>query len=491
MPSAHPATILIHNVIFPLFLIPAFAIGLAYRVFALGYPNTGRRMEFNSRSPIFSEFGELLEGIVTVRAFFAKQRLLDGLHSKVDLSTQMWYSFWMAIRWLLLNFITLGATAVFVTTIFALSGYVSAGFTGLCITSAVAFPSIYWACRAWAALELDINSVGRLVEYEDLPQEPPAVIETARPPAYWPSRESSNLIVVEDLVVKYAPELPAVLRDVSLSLKGRERVGLLGRTGSGKSTLAMSILRFTDPTSGRILIDGIDITKIDLHDLRSRLTFIPQDGALFSGTLRDNLDPFKKHDDIECLDVLFRVHMITESVYQSQKSFRPAAHAGTRPSSRVANPPAEASSSTALSVTDVESKAPISLDTKVSAGGVNFSQRQRQLIAMARALLRQSSIIVLDEATSSIDIETDTNIQATIRKEFGGSLLLTVAHRLKTVIDYDRLIVLDKGSVIEFDTPWNLIQKEDSIFRNMCLKSGMFAELEQAAKDKAANDGLV
>ncbi|KAI0041568.1 hypothetical protein FA95DRAFT_1565261 [Auriscalpium vulgare] len=488
------ASVITVTVIFPLFLVPAFVIGLAYRALAIGYLNTGRdlrRMESNSRSPIFSGFGELLEGIVTVRAFSAEQRFLDGLHSKIDLTTQMWYSFWMTNRWLLLNFDTLGAAAVFVTTLFALSGYVSAGLAGLCITSAMAFTSsIYWACRFWTGLELDLNSVERLVEYLDLPQEPPAVIESSRPPAYWPSSESNSLIVVEDLVVKYAPDLPAVLHDVSFSLKGRERVGLLGRTGSGKSTLAMSILRFTDPTSGRILIDGIDITKIGVHDLRSRLTFIPQDAALFSGTLRENLDPFNEHDDIECLDVLFRVQMITESAYQSQKSSRQASRAGTRPSSPSGNSPSEANSSAAPSVTDVESKAPISLETQVSAGGVNFSQGQRQLIAMARALLRHSSIIVLDEATSSIDFATDSKIQATIREEFGGSLLLTVAHRLKTVIDYDRLIVLDKGSIAEFDTPWNLIQKDDGIFRNMCLKSGMFAELEQAAKDKAVKDGL-
>ncbi|KAI0050163.1 multidrug resistance-associated ABC transporter [Auriscalpium vulgare] len=488
------ASVITVTFIFPLFLVPAFAIGLAYRALAIGYLNTGRdlrRMESNSRSPIFSGFSELLEGIVTVRAFSAEQRFLDGLHSKIDLTTQMWYSFWMTNRWLLLNFDTLGAVAVFITTLFALSGYISAGLAGVCITSAMTFTlSIYQACSGWTGLELDLNSVERLVEYLDLPQEPPAIIESARPPAYWPSSESNRLIVVEDLVVKYAPDLPAVLHDVSFSLKGRERVGLLGRTGSGKSTLAMSILRFTDPTSGRILIDGIDITKIGVHDLRSRLTFIPQDAPLFSGTLRENLDPFNEHDDIECLDVLFRVQMITESAYQSQRSSRQASRAGTRPSSPSGNSPSEANSSAAPSVTDVESKAPISLETQVSAGGVNFSQGQRQLIAMARALLRHSSIIVLDEATSSIDFATDSKIQATIREEFGSSLLLTVAHRLKTVIDYDRLIILDKGSIAEFDTPWNLIRKEDGIFRSMCQNSGTFAELEQAAKDKAAKDGL-
>jgi len=141
--------------------------------------------------------------------------------------------------------------------------------------------------------------------------------------------------------------------------------------------------------------------------------------------------------------------------------------------------------SLSIAATDIDSKTTVTLDTNVSAGGANFSQGQRQLIAMARALLRRSSIVVLDEATSSIDFETDAKIQKTIREEFSDSLLLTVAHRLRTVIDYDRLIVLDKGQIAEFDTPWNLIQKEDGIFRNMCLKSGTFWDLEAVAKAKA------
>ncbi|KAI0003794.1 ABC transporter type 1, transmembrane domain-containing protein [Russula compacta] len=478
------ASIITVAVIFPLFLLPASIMGYAYRLLAIGYLNTGRdlrRMESNSRSPIFSGFGELLEGIVTVRAFSAERRFLDSLHTKIDLTTQMWYSFWMTNRWLLLNFDILGALSVLITTLFALSGLVRVGIAGICITSAMAFThSIYWACRFWTALELDLNSVERVVEYLELPQEPPVILESSRPPAYWPSSESDNLIVVEDLVIKYAPELPPVLHNVSFTLKGSERVG------SGKSTLAMSILRFVDPAGGRVLIDGIDITTIGLHDLRSRVTFIPQDATLFSGTLRENLDPFNEHDDLECLDVLHRVQMIADNAYESQRTSRQASRAASRPASpgQGSHSPTPGSSA-GVSTTEIESKTPVTLETQVSPGGTNFSQGQRQLIAMARALLRRSSIIVLDEATSSIDFATDSKIQATIREEFGGSLLLTVAHRLRTVIDYDRLIVLDKGVITEFDTPWNLIQKEDGIFRNMAMKSGMFAELEQIAKAKA------
>ncbi|KAF9533294.1 hypothetical protein CPB83DRAFT_880389 [Crepidotus variabilis] len=481
-------------VVFPYFLIPAAFMSVAYRELALGYLNTGRdlrRMESNTRSPIFSHFGELLEGIVTVRAFSAEKRFLDDLHSKIDVTSKMWYTFWMTNRWLLLNFDVLGAISVLITTLFSISMLTNnAGLAGLCITSAMAFTlSVYWACRHWTTLELDLNAVERVVEYLDIPQEPPAVIEPNRVPAYWPSSsQSSSLLVVEKLEVQYAPDLPAVLNGISFALKAGERVGLLGRTGSGKSTLAMSILRFVDPSKGKIEIDGIDISTIGTHDLRSHLTFIPQDATLFSGTLRDNLNPFNEFTDAECIDALRRVHMINDSNTTLKRS--PSSLSGE--SSSKASPRLESDSESGREGTEESqstkaevvriTKPHITLDSQVSAGGNNFSQGQRQLIAMARALLRRSSIIILDEATSSIDFETDAVIQATIREEFTTSLLLTVAHRLRTVIDYDRLIVLDKGQVVEFDTPWNLIQKSDGVFRNMCIKSGSFYELEAVAR---------
>ncbi|KAJ8489168.1 hypothetical protein ONZ45_g13681 [Pleurotus djamor] len=484
------ASILTVGFIFPLFLIPAVFIGVAYYQLALGYLNTGRdlrRMESNSRSPIFSDFGEVLEGIVTVRAFSAENRFLDNLHRKIDLTTKMWYSFWMTNRWLLLNFDALGSAIVLITTLFSLS-IPDAGLAGLCITSAMTFTmSVYWVCPK-LLFNPQRSSVERVVEYLELPQEPPAIIESQRPPAYWPSSTTKDpLIHVENLVIKYAPDLPPVLHDVSFSLQSKERIGLLGRTGSGKSTLAMSLLRFVDPASGRILIDGIDISQIGIYDLRSRLTFIPQDATLFSGTLRENLDPFEEHSDSECMDVLYRVHLLNPSNQASRRTSREGSRAASIHEG-VEGALGERSPSISTTMTDTDTKTTISLDTQVSAGGTNFSQGQRQLIAMARALLRRSSVIILDEATSSIDFATDAKIQTTIREEFNDSLLVTIAHRLRTVIDYDRLIVLDKGKIAEFDTPYNLIQKESGIFRSMCLKSGTFSELEAAAKAKALGD---
>lgn len=494
--AAFFASIITIAVVFPWFLLPAFFIMLTYRELAIGYVNTGRdlrRMESNTRSPIFSDFGELLEGIVTVRAFSVERRFLNNLHRKIDTTTKMWYAFWMTNRWLLLRFEALSALSVLVTSLFSiLILREDAGLAAVCITSAMSFTtSVYWACRFWTALELDLNSIERVSEYLNLPQEPPAVIDSNRVPAYWPSNAPNNsLIIVENLVVRYAPDLPAVLHGVSFSLRAGERVGLLGRTGSGKSTLAMSILRFMDPASGRILIDGIDISTIGLHDLRSHLSFIPQDATLFSGTLRDNLDPFGEYEDGDCLDALYRVQLISASPTPSRSTLHEFSITTSSGSSRTPSVLGmrlhTAGSASNLTVHD--QKPTISLDTPVSAGGANFSQGQKQLIAMARALLRRSSIIVLDEATSSIDFATDVKIQATIREEFTNSLLLTVAHRLHTVIDYDRLIVLERGQIAEMDTPWNLICKEDGIFRNMCLNSGSFGELEAIARLKTGNN---
>jgi len=432
-------------------------------------------------------FSDLVSGIVTVRAFSAERQFFDGHCRRVDTTNRFWYFSWMLNRWLLLNFDALGAVSVFASTLFVLSGYVPVGWAALSIVSAMTFStSVYWTCRGYTELELCLNSVERVVEFLDVPQEPPALIESKRVPAYWPSSsDSDSLVVVEDLEVKYAPELPSVLHGISFALKARERVGILGRTGCGKSTLAMSLLRFVDPTKGRIIIDGIDIATIGTHDLRSRVTFIPQDATLFAGSIRENLDPFKEHSDGECIDALARVHLISQAASASQKSSRAPSRASSVRSGHEGSGASSSAGSETATQAEGDNKIAITLDTTVSAGGQNFSNGQRQLLAMARALLRQSGVVILDEATSSIDKAADVKIQTAIREEFNRSLLLTIAHRLGTIIDFDRLLVLDKGRIVEFDTPFKLIHKEGGVFREMCIQSGTYKELEAAAKAQA------
>ncbi|KAF8518374.1 hypothetical protein BU17DRAFT_90966 [Hysterangium stoloniferum] len=471
----------------PWFLPVAAVIAYLYFRLSIGYLTTGRdlrRMESTTRSPIMAGFSDLVSGIVTVRAFSAESKFLKGHFNRVDKCNRFWYFSWMLNRWLLIRFDVLGAVSVFASTLFVLSGYISVGYAALTIASSMTFSlSVYWTCRGFTELEIALNSVERVVEYLDVPKEPPAIDSDHRVPAYWPSTSNSDsMLVVEDLEVKYAPELPAVLHGISFALKARERVGILGRTGCGKSTLAMSLMRFVEPTSGKIIIDGIDITKIGTYDLRSHITFIPQDATLFAGTIRENLDPFDEHTDAECLDALARVHLITPGSNKSSRapSRAPSIHSDTEGHSGSAY-----SASETATQGEGDAKVVIKLDSVVSSGGQNFSNGQRQLLAMARALLRQSGVVILDEATSSIDKAADIKIQAAIREEFNQSLLLTIAHRLGTIIDFDRLIVLEKGQIVELDTPWNLIQKEGGLFREMCIQSGTFAELEAAAKAQA------
>ncbi|WVF67988.1 hypothetical protein IAT40_002750 [Kwoniella sp. CBS 6097] len=478
--------------IVPWFLVPAAIISFMYYQYSVLYLRVGRslrRLEATLKSPIFSGFAELLDGVISVRAFSVEARFMAQLCEQVDKTHQAFYYYWMMNRWLLLRFDVLGAISVVLTTLFALSGAVPAGSAGMAIVSAQSFVSAcYWVSRFWGQLEMDFNSVERVQEYLSLPQEAPAIIPTNRPPAYWPSNNgSSDFLSVRDLEIKYAPDLPTVFKG-SFDIKAGEKIGLIGRTGSGKSTLAMSMLRFTDPYSGSIWLDGIDITKIGVDDLRSRITFIPQDAVLFSGTVRENLDPFNEHTDEELLDALARVNLgpsdtpvasrAPSRVASSRRLGQLAAEDSLRPDSPVGSG----------SVVSGSGKSVILLTTEVSAGGSNFSQGQRQLVAMARALLRRSNLIIMDEATASVDFATDEAIQAAIRSEFKSSTLLTIAHRLSSVIDYDRLLVLSDGKVAEFDTPINLLRDDNSLFKSLCEKSGKYKELYRAAEKKESDD---
>ncbi|KAH8929585.1 hypothetical protein BT69DRAFT_1328619 [Atractiella rhizophila] len=459
----------------PPFMIVAVVIGFLYfrlSQFYLRCSREIRRLESNSRSPIYSQFGETLVGVITIRAFSAERRFMESLYDKTDEFQANHYALWMSNRYLLWRFDILGAGTIFFTSVFALAGGVSAGWAALGISSAILLSrATYWLLREYAELELDLNSVERIDELCTLKQEPPGTIEGHRPPAYWPSDKGA--LIVEDLTIKYAPELDPVLKQLSFTINPQEKVGVVGRTGSGKSTLALSILRFTDPSGGRIILDGIDITTIGVQDLRTKITLIPQDPALFSGTIRSNLDPFEQHTDAECWEALRRVGLISSE--------------STRTSS-----PSSASSIDATTLQDSVGSLVVSLTSKrldvkslsdpVSQGGLNMSAGQRQLMSLARALLRNTNIILMDEATASVDQETDWRIQSTIQTEFSESMVLTIAHRLKTVIMYDRILVLSRGEVAEFDTPANLLDNEEGIFYDMCKRSADWEILKEMAK---------
>ncbi|PFH52248.1 hypothetical protein AMATHDRAFT_2254 [Amanita thiersii Skay4041] len=403
-----------------------------------------RRLELVSLSPAFAGFDELLRGIVTVRAFGMEQYYQDRFYTKVDKFQSFDHVYWQVAGWLRWRYDCLGSLVVFASTMFALWSGVSNGFAAIVIVQAGNFADASRDLVSVAAqLELNFNSVERVIEYLDVVQEAPAIIEKNRPPAYWPS--SSGGLEVEDLTIHYAPHLPPALRGISFSVKPSEKIGVVGRTGSGKSTLALSLLRMIEPSKGVIMLDNIDITKLGLEDLRTRITIISQDVSLFSGTIRSNLDPLGLHTTEECLDVAERCHL--PLVIKHLKT----------------------------------DKEPTILDMPVNQD--SLSAGEKQLVALARAILRRTNVIILDEATSQIDIQLDDQIQQTVREELSGAIVITIAHRLKTIMDYDRIMVLDDGQIAEFDTPRALLWKEGGAFNVMCRKSADWPSFARMTED--------
>ncbi|KAJ3085972.1 hypothetical protein HDU96_005134 [Phlyctochytrium bullatum] len=290
-------------------------------------------------------------------------------------------------------------------------------------------------------------------QYLGVEQERPAVVEEGRPGPEWPAEGG---LEVRNLGVRYAADRPQALSNLNFTICGGEKVGVVGRTGAGKSSLTLALFRIVEPDTGSLVsIDGVDVSRIGLLDLRLRLTMVPQDPVLFHGTVRSNLDPLGMCQDAEMLACLERVRFFQTLGEGGKKDAKEPNWKGAG---------------------GTESRASI-LDAPVAEGEGNFSQGQRQLICMARALLRRSKIMVLDEATASVDSTTDTWIQETIRgPEFQNVTVIAIAHRLRTVADYDKILVLDMGRLVQFGTPLELIQ-QDGIFRSMCVQSGDYDEL--------------
>ena len=319
--------------------------------------------------------------------------------------------------------------------------------------------SVIWMLRQYTQVELDSNATERIIEYSNLETENQGGQDA---PAAWPTKGE---LEVHDLVVSYAPDLPPVLKGLSFNVSQNQRVGVVGRTGAGKSSLTLALFRFLEARSGSIYIDGIDISNIKLYDLRSRLAIIPQDPVLFSGTIRSNLDPFDQHTDHELREALMRVHLISSGSTVASGSATPV-------------PPTPTTTSSGAATGSENRNIFRSLTSKISEGGLNLSQGQRQLLCLARAIVSRPKIMVLDEATSAVDMDTDALIQRSIREEFQDSTLLVIAHRLSTIADFDRILVMGEGEAKEFDTPRNLMQREKGEFRGLVEESGERGELE-------------
>ncbi|KRF85617.1 multidrug resistance-associated protein 1 isoform X4 [Drosophila virilis] len=429
------ATIVVISISTPIFLAVIVPIGFIYYFAQRFYVATSRqlmRLESVSRSPIYSHFGETVTGVSTIRAYTVQDRFIEESDNKVDKNQVCKYPSLIANRWLAVRLEMVGNLIILFASLFAvLGGQTNPGLVGLSVSYALQVTqTLNWLVRMSSDIETNIVSVERIKEYGETKQEAAWELEEdKKKPKNWPE---DGRVEFKDFQVRYREGLELVLRGVSFNISGGQKVGIVGRTGAGKSSLTLALFRIIESAGGKILIDGIDIATMGLHMLRSRLTIIPQDPVLFSGSLRSNLDPFEVKTDDEIWKALELSHL---------KAFAKSLTAG--------------------------------LNHEISEGGENLSVGQRQLVCLARALLRKTKVLVLDEATAAVDLETDDLIQKTIRSEFRECTVLTIAHRLNTILDSDKVIVLDKGQITEFDAPSALLADPKSAFFSMAKDANL------------------
>ncbi|XP_065597920.1 multidrug resistance-associated protein 1-like [Cyrtonyx montezumae] len=426
-------TILVITFSSPLFIVVVIPLGYMYFIIQRYYIASSRqirRLAGASHSPVISHFTETILGASTIRAFGHQERFIRKNNDVVYENLVYFYNNVISNRWLSVRLEFLGNLMVFFAALFVVlaGNSVSSSTVGLSISYALnIIQSLNFWVRKACEIETNAVSIERVCEYANMDKEKPW-ITSKRPPAGWPDR---GIIEFVNYKAQYRKDLGLALNGISFQTRNEEKVGIVGRTGAGKSTLTNCLFRVLEGCGGKIIIDGIDISTIGLHDLRGNLNIIPQDPILFSGTLQSNLDPLGKHSDHELWEVLELCDL---------KSF-------------------------------VESL-PKKLLHEISEGGENLSVGQRQLVCLARVLLRKTKVLVLDEATASIDMETDNLVQSTIKREFCNCTILTIAHRLHTVMDSERVLVLDAGRILEYDTPHNLLQRK-SAFSEMVAEAGI------------------
>ena len=382
-----------------------------------------QRLDSVSRSPIYSHFSESVTGASTIRAFSRSQDFTRKCQELVDLSQRCYYPSMLADQLLLVGLTTLANVVTLAAALVLPSIAPTPGTVGLVLTSCLQLPPLMTdLMRFTAQLETNIVAVERIAEYSGLEQEQDCQSEEGLTAvsSHWPE---AGRVEFKALTLRYKGAGDAALQSVSCTIEAGQKVGVVGRTGAGKSSLAVALFRLVEVDPGSIFIDGFDISNIGLHDLRSRLTIIPQDPTLFAGSLRINLDPFAAHSDDKVWAALEKAHL---------KDWAAELEGG--------------------------------LDYQVVEGGENLSVGQRQLVCLVRALLRQAKVLVMDEATAALDLDTDALIQATIRAEFEDCTVITIAHRVNTIIDSDLVLVLDKGHLVESGNPSQLAADSSTLF---------------------------
>ncbi|EFA03656.1 probable multidrug resistance-associated protein lethal(2)03659 [Tribolium castaneum] len=413
-------------IIIPTILI--FGLFYGYKTIFLATSRNLKRIEGTARSPMFSHLTASLQGLATIRAFDAEDVLrheFDNIQNHHSSALYMYiacsrtFAFWLDVNCVIY-------VAIVILSFLFIGTEKYGGNVGLAITQSIALTGMLQrGIRQWSDLQNQMTSVERIFEYTQVPSEPDHGKKI--PPKDWPS---AGNIDFNDVSMKYSLDGPYVLKNLNCRIASSEKIGIVGRTGAGKSSLISALFRLA-LTEGKITIDGVETSEIPLNHLRSAISIIPQEAVLFSGTLRKNLDPFDKFSDEELWNALDQVEL---------KSAISELAAG--------------------------------LSSAVSEEGSNFSVGEKQLLCLARAILHRNKILILDEATANVDLQTDELIQKTIRRKFRDCTVLTIAHRLFTVIDSDKILVLDNGSIVEMDHPHLLLQNTDGVFYNLVKQTG-------------------
>uniref|UniRef100_A0A0S7F1W1 MRP4 n=2 Tax=Poeciliopsis prolifica TaxID=188132 RepID=A0A0S7F1W1_9TELE len=422
-------------------VLPLLGLFLFLRRYFLQTSRDVKRLESTTRSPVFSHLSSSLQGLWTIRAFGAEERFQNAFDAHQNLHSEAFFLFLTTSRWFAVRLDGMCSVFVTITTFgcLLLRDQLDAGSVGLALSYAVTLMGMFqWGVRQSAEVENMMTSVERVMEYTELESEAPWETKK-RPPPGWPSK---GLVTFDGVSFSYSNDSPPVLHGLQAMFQPQEKVGIVGRTGAGKSSLVSALFRLAEP-QGKIYIDGVVTSDLGLHDLRQKMSIIPQDPMLFTGSMRKNLDPFNQHSDEELWNALREVQL--KSVVE---------------------------------------ELPGKLETVLAESGSNFSVGQRQLVCLARAILRRNRILIIDEATANVDPRTDELIQKTIRDKFRECTVLTIAHRLNTIIDSDRILVLDAGKIHAYDEPHVLLQDTKGIFYKMVQQTGKqeAAALLEAAK---------
>nr|DAD47554.1 TPA_asm: hypothetical protein HUJ06_017491 [Nelumbo nucifera] len=407
--------------------IPVTAICIWYQQY---YTSTAReltRLTGIQTAPILHHFVESLSGAAAIRAFNQENRFTETNLILIDNYSRPWFHNMSATEWISFRLNILSNFVFAFSVVFLVSlphGIINPRIAGLAVTYGLNLNTqlanmVSTICNAGNKM----ISVERILQYSNIASEAPLVVEDYKPPNNWPH---VGKICIINLQIRYAEHLPSVLKNISCTIPGGKKVGVVGRTGSGKSTLIQAIFRIVEPREGSIEIDDINICKIGLHDLRSRLSIIPQDPTMFEGTVRGNMDPLEQYSDSEIWEAMDKCQLGDLVRAREEK-----------------------------------------LDSTVVENGENWSLGQRQLFCLGRALLKTTRILILDEATASVDSATDGVIQKIISQEFKNCTVVTIAHRIHTVIDSDLVLVLSEGRIVEYNTPAKLLEREDSFFSKL------------------------